>query len=287
MIVRAYAKINWSLDTVGTREDGYHLLDMVMQSVSLHDTLTIEPAPTLDLHAEGAVRVPVGPENLVLRAAEALREYAGVDAGAAIRLRKRIPSGAGLGGGSSDAAAALRGLNSLWGLHYSMDTLCQIGLGLGADIPYCLRGGLCRVRGIGEIIEPLPIGKVYQLVILQPCRGLSTRQVFTALGNAGAIRRPDTPGVISALQSGAFSILPAVMGNTLQEISVPLRPQIRQAITDLREHGARAAQMTGSGSAVFGVFASPAAARTAWESLRKKYRTCHAAHTLLQGNEDE
>ncbi|MBQ9198473.1 MAG: 4-(cytidine 5'-diphospho)-2-C-methyl-D-erythritol kinase [Clostridia bacterium] len=280
MIIRAYAKINWSLDTVGLREDGYHLLDMVMQSVSLHDTLTIEPAAALSLHTEGPVRTPAGPDNLALRAAEALRRHAGINAGADIRLRKRIPSGAGLGGGSSDAAAVLRGLNTLWGLAYPLDTLCDIGLQLGADIPYCLHGTPCRVQGIGEIITPLPLSRVYHLVILQPCRGLSTRQVFTALGEASALRRPDTAGVIAALKAGALTALPTVMGNTLQEISLPLRPQIRQAITALREHGARAAQMTGSGSAVFGVFSSPNAARTAWEALRKKYRSCHLAQTL-------
>ena len=281
MIIRAYAKINWSLDTVGMREDGYHLLDMVMQSVSLHDTLSIEPAGSLSLRVDGPMRAPAGPDNLALRAAEALRQHAGISQGAAISLRKRIPSGAGLGGGSSDAAAVLRGLNSLWRLDYPLDTLCAIGLELGADIPYCLHGTLCRVEGIGESITPLSQGRIWHLVILQPCRGLSTRQVFTALGEAPALRRPDTPGVIAALQNGAFSQLPAVMGNTLQEISVPLRPQIRQAVTALREHGARAAQMTGSGSAVFGVFSSAAAARTAWEALRKKYRACYAAHTVV------
>lgn len=284
MIIRAYAKINWSLDTVGVREDGYHLLDMVMQSVSLHDTLRIESATGLSLAVEGPMHAPAGPENLVLRAAEALRQRAGIDDGAQITLRKRIPSGAGLGGGSSDAAAALRALNLLWGLEYSLDTLCALGLKLGADIPYCLRGGLCRAQGIGEILSPLPIDRVYHLVILQPCRGLSTRQVFTALGQAQSLRRPDTPGVVAALQSGNLSGLQAVMGNTLQEVSIPLRPPIRQAVAALREHGARAAQMTGSGSAVFGVFSSLTAARTAWESLRKKYRACYLAHTLTQEN---
>ena len=285
MIIRAYAKINWSLDTVGVREDGYHLLDMVMQSVSLHDTLTIEPADGLSLRADGAVRVPVNGDNLVLRAAEALRRRAGIDAGADIRLHKRIPSGAGLGGGSSDAAATLKALNALWGLRYSPDTLCEIGLALGADIPYCLHGGLCRVQGIGESVTPLEIGRAYHLVIVQPCRGLSTKQVFTALGQAASLSRPDTPGVIGALQSGNLSGLQSVMGNTLQEVSVPLRPAIRQAITALREHGARAAQMTGSGSAVFGVFASVSAARTAWENLSKKYRACYLTHTLLNAQQ--
>ena len=285
MQVRAYAKINWSLDTVGVREDGYHLLDMVMQSVSLHDTLTIEPAAEFSLTADGAVRVPLNADNLALRAALALRERAGIGAAAAIRLHKRIPSGAGLGGGSSDAAAVLRALNRLWGLDYPLDDLCEIGLRLGADIPYCLRGGLCRVQGIGEVLSPLPVRRVYHLVIVQPCRGLSTRQVFTALGAAQSLRRPDTPQVALALETGDLTRLAAAMGNTLQEVSVPLRPQIRQAVSLLKGHGARAAQMTGSGSAVFGVFSGPEAARTAWKTLSKKYRACYLAHTLSQGEE--
>ena len=281
MQIRAYAKINWSLDTVGVREDGYHLLDMVMQSVSLHDTLTVEPAESLSLAADGAVRVPVNGDNLVLRAAEALRAHAGIQAGAAIRLHKRIPSGAGLGGGSSDAAAILRALNQLWNLRYPLETLCEIGLKLGADIPYCLHGGLCRVQGIGEIIAPLPVHRAYQLVIIQPCRGLSTKQVFTALGQAGSLRRPDTDQVAAALENGDLTHLAAAMGNSLQEVSVPLRPEIRAAIIALRERGARVAQMTGSGSAVFGVFSSADAASTAWKALSKRYRTCHLAHTLM------
>lgn len=281
MQARAYAKINWSLDTVGVREDGYHLLDMVMQSVSLHDTLIIEPSSAFSIAADGPVRVPVSGDNLALRAAEALREHANLDAAVSIRLRKRIPTGAGLGGGSSDAAAVLHALNKLWSLNYSLDTLCDIGLRLGADIPYCLRGGLARVQGVGEIISPLPVRRVYHLVIIQPCRGLSTKQVFTALGEAQALRHPDTAQVAAALENGDLSHLAAAMGNTLQEVSIPLRPQIRQAITQLREHGARAAQMTGSGSAVFGVFSAPDAALTAWKALSKKYRVCHLAHTLM------
>lgn len=280
MHLNAYAKINWSLNTVGVRADGYHLLDMIMQSVALHDDIEIEPADALTLRVDGAVRVPANADNLALRAAEVLRQRAGVTAGAAIRLHKRIPVGAGLGGGSSDAAAVLRGLNRLWGLHDSLETLCEIGLRLGADIPYCLRGGLCRAQGIGEILSPLPVERVYHLILIQPCRALSTREVFSALEQYAAAHRPDTAAVAQALQAGNLAALAAAMGNTLQGVSEALRPPIRQAVTALRQHGARAAQMTGSGSAVFGVFATAAAAQTAYASLRKKYRVCHLTSTL-------
>ena len=282
MHVRAYAKINWSLDTVGVREDGYHLLDMVMQSVSLHDSLTIEMAEGLSLKADGPVPVPQNGTNLALRAAEALRQHAGTDLGASIYLRKRIPSGAGLGGGSSDAAAVLKALNEMWQLRLAPEALQEIGLKLGADIPYCLHGGLCRVQGIGERLTPLSAGKVYHLVIIQPCRGLSTQQVFSALREQAAGHRPDTAGVIQALETGRLFQLAQCAGNTLQEVSVALRPEIRQAISALREHGARAAQMSGSGSAVWGVFSSATAACTAWSALRRKYRVCHLTHTLTE-----
>ena len=147
MQLKAFAKINWSLNTLGVREDGYHLMDMVMQMIELHDDITIEPADTLTLQVDGRVRVPDTSDNLVLRAAQALQNYAGIEAGAAIQLHKRIPVCAGLGGGSADAACILHGLNKLWKLHYPLETLCEIGVKIGADIPFCLAGGLMRAEG--------------------------------------------------------------------------------------------------------------------------------------------
>ena len=281
MLIRANAKINWTLDTVGVREDGYHLLDMVMQSVSLHDTLTIEAADEITFSADGAVRVPTNESNLALRAARALQSHAGISRGASIHLHKRIPSGAGLGGGSADAAAVLQGLNTLWELGLSRETLLKIGLSLGADVPFCLTGGLAHVQGIGEIITPLPCERNYALVIVQPCRGLSTPQVFHALDETDiSADRPNTAQAIAALEAGNLALLSESLGNTLQPVAVSLRPQIRRAIADLRERGARMAQMTGSGSAVFGVFASPAAADTAYQSLRRRYAYCYTAQTI-------
>ena len=281
MLIRANAKINWTLDTVGVRADGYHLLDMLMQSISLHDTLTIEPAAELAFSADGATRVPQDESNLALRAALALRQHTGTARGAMIHLHKRIPSGAGLGGGSADAAAVLRGLNTLWNLNLPQETLLQIGLTLGADVPFCLTGGLAHVQGIGERIAPLPCARVYHLVVIQPCRGLSTPQVFRALdGMDVSASRPDTTQALSALTGGSLSLLADSLGNTLQPVAVSLRPQIRQAVSCLREHGARAAQMTGSGSAVFGVFATAAAARTAHTALSRRYPHCYLTQTI-------
>lgn len=282
MQLKAWAKINWSLDILGQREDGYHLMDMVMQLIELHDDIVIEPADSLTLLVNGRVHVPDTADNLVLRAAQALQSYAGIDKGAAIHLHKRIPVCAGLGGGSADAACVLHGLNRLWALHYPLETLCEIGVKLGADIPFCLTGGLMRAEGIGEKLSPLPCKRSFPLLVIQPCRGLSTRDVFAALHNTPASEweHADTNGVIHALADGNLHLLSVSLGNTLQPVSEAMRPELRACIRALKEHGARAAQMTGSGSAVYGVFSTMADARTAYESLRKKYRTCHLTHTM-------
>lgn len=284
MQLKAWAKINWSLDILRQREDGYHQMDMVMQLIELHDDIIIEPADELTLQVNGRVRVPDTADNLVMRAARALREHAGIQKGAAIQLHKRIPVCAGLGGGSADAACVLHGLNKLWALHYPLETLCEIGVNLGADIPFCLTGGLMRAEGIGEILTPRPCKRSFPLVVIQPCRGLSTRDVFTALHEMPESdwEHPDTAGVIQALNEGNLHLLSASLGNTLQPVSEKMRPEIRKCINTLKEHGARAAQMTGSGSAIYGVFSTMAAARTAYEALQKKYRICHLTHTMTE-----
>ena len=185
--IQARAKINWTLDVVGTLPNGYHDLDMLMQSVTLCDQMTMEEAPQLSLYvrAQGRAFVPADGNNLVLKAAAALQAATGCTRGARITLKKYIPVAAGMGGGSSDAAAALVGLNRLWGLGLSADRLEEIGLTVGADVPFCVRGGLQRAQGVGERLTPLAMKKPLYLVAFQPCRGLSTKEVFTALHEDG------------------------------------------------------------------------------------------------------
>ena len=282
MLLHAYAKINWALDTVGLRDDGYHLLDTIMQSVSLHDDIAIEPDSKLSLSVIDAPHVPSDESNLILHAAEALCRNTETAFGAHITLRKRIPVGAGLGGGSTDAAVVLRALNDMWDLKLSEETLYKIGLSLGADIPFCLHGGICRAQGIGEVLTPFESKKQYHLILIQPCRGLSTKQVFDELSKETTTQHPDIECAIRALQTSDLTLLAASIGNTLQNVSEKLRPEIRQAINALREHGARIAQMTGSGSAVFGVFPSMRAADTAWNSLNRRFPICIQTHTLCK-----
>ena len=260
-IYHAHAKINWALNITGRRGDGYHLLDMLMQEIELHDALEIEPAGGLSLSVDGA---PAGEENLVLRAAMALNRRAGTRRGAKMVLTKRIPARAGLGGGSADCATALRALNGLWGLGLTDGELLEIGLKLGADVPFCLTGGLAVVRGIGEDIRPVSCPPRIPLVLVVPGGGLSTGAIFSLWDRGGF---PDV-----ALDTGALA--EAVAARRLQEIdrlnanaltapAVSLMPEIGALIERMRALGAGAAFMTGSGSAVVGAFEAPEAARRA------------------------
>ena len=288
LCLAAYAKINWTLDILGARPDGYHLMDMLMQTVSLCDLLWMEEAEDLTLEAvpggaDGAPRPAAGDSlssegvrydasNLVYRAALLLRERCGVRRGARIRLAKRIPSGAGMGGGSADAAAALKGLNALWGLGLSHAELLSLGLELGADVPFLLTGGLARVGGIGERIQPLAPAPEVWLVLVQPCEGLSTREVFSAFDrlDPSALRHPDNAAAQDALLRRDLAALAPAMANVLQAVSEPARPALAQALRALEAAGAARAMMTGSGSVVYGAFdrcADAVAARTALEAL--------------------
>ena len=276
----ARAKINWTLNVTGRRADGYHLLDMLMQPLALHDTLYLEPSDGLSLAVEGADALEAGDSNLVLRAAKALQKETGVQSGAAMRLVKRIPMGAGLGGGSADAAAALRGLNGLWGTGLSLERLCRIGETLGADIPFCLHDAPRRAQGIGEKLAPIK-SHVFPLVLVQPCGALSTREVFQAY-HSGTYRQADTEKCVRALAEGDLAALKAYAGNVLESASIPLRPAIAEARDRLYGLSAAFAQMTGSGSVVFGAFSSDEAADRAFSALAKAYPVCIRTETALE-----
>ena len=284
--IQARAKINWTLDVVGVLENGYHDLDMLMQSVTLCDQMTMEDADELTLSVRmGGAFVPADESNLVLRAARALQQAANCQKGAAITLRKYIPVAAGMGGGSSDAAAALKGLNVLWGLGLSDDELEKIGLTIGADVPFCIRGGLQRAQGVGERLTPVLMKRPLYIVAFQPCKGLSTKEVFTSLHEDGIREedRPDNAAAQRALENGDVRLLGRSLGNVLEPVSRRLRPEIDKAILDIEAAGAVKARMTGSGSAVFGVFLHAGACRKAAQELQKTYPTCRMMRTAECG----
>lgn len=289
MKLQAFAKINWSLDITGIREDGYHYMDMLMQPVSLADDIQLDPAPSLSLSVSGFPRVRSDESNLALKAARVLKQSTGYGLGVSIHLFKRIPVGAGMGGGSTDAAAVLIGLNRLWNIGLSGQELENIALSLGADVPFFIRGGLTRTRGIGEELENYDVENNYRLIIIQPCSGLSTSQVFSLWHNEPGLKRPDTEKALLALRSGNLPLLCNSIENVLQPVSASLRPEIAAACNRLTEAGALCARMTGSGSAVFGIFRSGKTAETAFHRLSPEYKMiylCHSQHDSVRVEED-
>ena len=252
---RAYAKINIGLDVLRRRADGYHEVKMIMQTVDIYDELVLErrKQPGIELRMDNS-ELPSGGDNLICRAADLLFREKEITGGVNISLTKRIPIAAGMAGGSADAAAALRGVNELFDLGYSLKELQALGVGLGADIPYCLAGGTMLSEGIGEILTPLPAPPAAHLVIAKPDINVSTAFVY---GNLHADRlawHPDIDGMIAALQKGDLDGITGRLGNVLETVTVKAHPVIEQIKELLRKQGAENALMSGSGPTVFGIF---------------------------------
>ncbi len=271
LTLNAHAKVNLALDITGRRADGYHLLDMINRSVSLYDTVELERAESggVSIAIDGAPYIPSDERNLAVQAVTALADAAGVkDPAVKIRLKKRIPSQAGLGGGSADAAAVLVGLNRLWHLNYNEAELCAVGLTLGADVPFCITGGCARVGGIGEIVEPVDDRCSYSLLLAMENRGRSTRTMFAAYDSATDVQHPDIARVAAHLAEGDTGRMAMAVGNAF--CSACPDEDINLLLAMLLKNKALGATMTGSGAAVFGVFANPLAAQRCCDSLRLK-----------------
>jgi 4-diphosphocytidyl-2-C-methyl-D-erythritol kinase len=250
MRVSAPAKLNLFLRVVGRRADGFHELETVFQSIDLADELTFAPAADLQLTG-GSDSAPPGPENLVLRAASALREAADFRGGAAIHLEKQVPVGAGLGGGSSDAAATLLALNRLWELRLGMDQLAEVAARLGSDVPFALRGGTALGRGRGEILEPLETPPFW-FVLVRPPFSVVTAHAYT-LYRAAESAGPTPQAFLEALASGDPEQIAPLLRNDLEAGVFQEWPDLAALRRQLLEAGAIASRMTGSGSVLFGL----------------------------------
>lgn len=262
----APAKLNLTLDVTGVRGDGYHTMDMLMQAVSLYERVTVRRAEELRVSAPGAA-LPLGPKNVAWKAAVAFFQQTGLLAGAEIRLEKHAPVRAGMGGGSADAAAVLMGLDLVYGARLPLGELCRIGAAVGADVPFALTGGTARVRGFGEEITPLPPLRGCLFVVCMPGYGVSTPQAFAAYDRVGAGARPDNEGAERAVRAGKLQALFPCLGNALQKASAGRDTErICRLLTGA---GAKAALMTGSGAATYGVFTGSAAAQRGAAALRQ------------------
>lgn len=277
MKMKAHGKINWALNILGMRPDGYHELDMLMQTIELCDELILEKAEEVSLSVNGDAQ-EANHNNLVVRAALALKDYTGERRGAAMSLTKRIPARAGLGGGSADCAAALVGLNRLWNLNLSMDALLEIGLRLGADVPFCLTGGLARVSGIGENIQPMEGGEPVVLLIALAGEGLSTGEVFQKWDQMCRPISWEIAPLAEALSRGEMEKADKLHFNALTAPASELLPEIKGLINAVREQGAETAFMTGSGSAVVGAFKDEITAQRAAEKIPNAIVTRTVSH---------
>ncbi len=268
MKIEARAKINLSLDVLGTRPDGYHEILSVMQPLELHDILVVR-ALEKEIRVESDhPEVPEGPGNIVYRAAMAVRREYGRGGGAGIFIHKKIPVAAGLAGGSADAAAALGALNRLWGLGAALEDLIRLGETIGSDVPFCLLGRTALVGGKGEVLTPLPPFSGFGVVLVKPPFGVSTAEIYSLYDSFPAGPGPDTGAVVRALEKRDLNTLAALMGNVLEKVTASLHPEITEIKRSLMAAGAAGALMSGSGPTVFGLCASPADARMVASRLK-------------------
>lgn len=268
--LQAYAKINLGLDILGIRDNGYHDVKMIMQTISLHDTLrfTTTPKNQITLHTNMDT-LPCDQSNLVYRAIALIKQEFGIHKGVDVYIDKRIPMAAGMAGGSSDCAAALKACNLLFDLHLSMEALQEYGCRLGADVPYCLIGGTALAEGIGEKLTKLPALSDCCIVIAKPPVSVSTKDAYHGYDSSEHVSHPDIDGMVKAICHEHLDGVTSRMSNVLADVTEKLHPEITKLKDILRTSGARNALMTGSGPTVFGIFTDPALAEDAKNNILK------------------
>jgi 4-diphosphocytidyl-2-C-methyl-D-erythritol kinase len=283
--LKAPAKINWSLDVVGKRDDGYHEILSLMQCITLGDSLVFEHSDALDVITDALI--PPG-ENLVHKAMLLLKKRAGVRAGARITLNKEIPLAAGLGGGSSDAASALLGLNLLWDLGLTNYELAGFGEGLGSDVPFFFDGPAAVIEGRGETVSPVSLRRSHHILLVKPHIGISSAWAYAELDSLaadGVLTKKDNniKLLCQALERGDFSSVSSLRGNDLEQPVIRRYPVIAEIKAKLLERGALFSSMSGSGPTVYGVFESEHDAFRAMEFMLPHW--CRTASTVTESGE--
>ena len=269
--LKALGKINLGLDVLGRRDNGYHDVRMVMQTVYLYDQITITKKSTPGIELEtNLFYLPVNENNLAYRAAKLLMDEFGIEEGVKIYLEKHIPVAAGMAGGSSNAAAVLHGINRMFHLGLSAEELMERGVTLGADVPYCIMRGTVLAEGIGEILTPLPpLPKCYVLLAKPPI-SVSTKLVYEKLDSHEIEEHPDIDGILEGLETQDLKKITECMGNVLEKVTIEEYPVIEEIKDVMKAEGALNAMMSGSGPTVFGIFDDKNLARKAAAAIKKK-----------------
>jgi 4-diphosphocytidyl-2-C-methyl-D-erythritol kinase len=274
----APAKINLTLDVLGKRPDGYHELETVMQTVSLGDTIELADAIDIEIISEHP-EVPKGPGNLAYRAAALVQEHTGIKRGVQITIKKRIPVAAGLAGGSTDAAAVLKGLDKLWSLGLPDNDLFFLASQLGSDVAFCLRGGTALGRGRGEQLTSLPPMPKFGVVLVKPPVAVSTKEVYQRF-RRDEMQKPTTAAMVQALENGNRQAIMKAMSNMLESVTIHMHPEIAKIKEQMQKAGAQAVLMSGSGPTVFGLTETLRGAEQVAGYMREQIRDVHTAETL-------
>lgn len=280
IIERAPAKINLGLDIIGKHEDGYHELSMIMISVDLNDYVTVS-----DLETDGIImesnnhKMPLNARNDVFKAASLIKERYGIKKGVKIVLEKSIPICAGLGGGSTDAAATIRALNKLWELNLSKDEMIEIGFAIGSDVPYCLDAGCALITGKGEVVQCLNTHLSSWVVLVKPDFGISTRTIFSEI-DCNTISRVDIEALKAAILAEDYKAMIEHMGNSLEDVTILRKPFIQKIKDKMMKCGADVALMTGSGPTVFALCPSEKRADRVVNGMRGFCKEVYKVRTI-------
>lgn len=268
--LRAYGKINLGLDVVRKREDGYHELRMIMQTVGLYDELKMKVIPEDEIRLSVNLSfLPTNANNLIYKAIAMLKEEFGIEQGIEAKLEKRIPVAAGMAGGSSNAAAALVGMNRLFHLGLSKKKLMEYGVRLGADVPYCIMRGTALSEGIGEILTPLPPMPDCFILLAKPGISVSTKYVYQNLKVKELTEHPDIDGIVEALEKNDLKGICGRLGNVLETVTIKEYPMIEEIKQFMIDQGALGALMSGSGPTIFGIFEDKGVAKKALERMHR------------------
>ncbi len=280
MLVKAYAKVNLSLDVVGKRKDGYHLLKMIMQNIDLYDVLKIDEVKT-GIHICCNNRyIPCDRRNLVYKAAKLFIDKYNIENGVSINIDKKIPVSAGLAGGSADAAAVLKAMRNIYTPEVSDGQLSELALNIGSDVPYCIIGGTALCEGIGEKVTPLTPFRGHILILIKPPFGVSTAEVYKSLDISKIKRHPDTQILIDAVNKSELVMLSKNMKNVLENVTLKKYPVLRKIKADLVNLGALGSVMSGSGPSIFAFFDDMVKAQKCYDNMRTRYKEVFITRTI-------
>lgn len=280
MLVKAYAKINISLDVLGKREDGYHLLKMIMQNIDLYDIINVNKKPQGISISCNKSYVPLDEKNIAYKAAKLFLDTYNIKSGVHIDITKNIPVSAGLAGGSTDAAAVLKCMREIFKIPVSDEELMKLGVNIGADVPYCILGGTALCEGIGEVITELKPFKDKILVLVKPNFAVSTKEVYKALDINKIYKHPNTEKLIDYMKNNNLKFLSLNMKNVLENVTIKNNPTIKRIKGKMLEYGALGSLMSGSGPSVFGFFDDMMLAQKCYERLKTEYDEVFITRTI-------